>query len=655
VEVVLVFSIVLSIIVAFTNGIVDCLFAIGSMGLLSLILLLYFNYRYNKIRKKKQEYDSDYYNSLIDFYNHNPEQFKKEYKRLLSYGTRYIVLIILLVILSIDGVIFIGVKTGISTGGFGVFVAGLIMALYTIIKSFFVKLPDVEGYEITAESAPEVIKILEKARDKTNSPAFYKVIVEDGANCSVFRTKRKNYIVIGIYILALLTPDELESVFIHEFAHVYNKDIMLSNKMNNVIAKWNRILENLQNRAIAIALLKGFAESYITKMQFYDAVSSKPREVLADKEVVKFIDKLVYAKACMKFDLLNYYLGAPVEIRRFDLRAYETAPENAYDLIIDDFLLQFEQNKSHWVAHVLKRISSKADTHPSYKERMTEIGVDNFDFQITIEKSSLPEIRKIVDDFNVLWHNNMSNNWEELVANYRRSLQIVQTYEHTEDIEKNMEYAIALEELARADEALEIYQDILNKNSEYAPALFRTGFIYLNRDDEKGIELVRSAMEKDSDFIDVGAQILVAFFNRNGLKEKKESLQDWFDEKINLYMKKIDEAENPYLTDDFTKACISTEQRQVLKENLEKIPSIKTVYIATKKLKFSNYDLLVVGVSSKQKFSKLFFKGSSIENADKIWEVLNALNTPCFLLDLTRFGNFIPRLSKIKDSLLIKR
>mgnify|MGYP000895616343 CR=1 FL=1 len=72
-----------------------------------------------------------------------------------------------------------------------------------------------------------------------------------------------------------------------------------------------------------------------------------------------------------------------------------------------------------------------------------------------------------------------------------------------------MEYAIALEELARADEALEIYQDILNKNSEYAPALFRTGFIYLNRDDEKGIELVRSAMEKDSDFIDVGAQILV--------------------------------------------------------------------------------------------------------------------------------------------------
>jgi len=286
---------------------------------------------------------------------------------------------------------------------------------------------------------------------------------------------------------------------------------------------------------------------------------------------------------------------------------------------------------------------------------MTEIGVDNIHFKITIEKSSLPEIRKIVDDFNVLWHNNMSNNWEELVADYRRSLQIVQTYEQTEDIEKNMEYAIALEELARADEALEIYQDILNKNSEYAPALFRTGFIYLNRDDEKGIELVRSAMEKDSDFIDVGAQILVAFFNRNGLKEKKESLQDWFDEKINLYMKKIDEAENPYLTDDFTKACISTEQRQVLKENLEKIPSIKTVYIATKKLKFSNYDLLVVGVSSKQKFSKLFFKGSSIENADKIWEVLNALNTPCFLLDLTRFGNFIPRLSKIKDSLLIKR
>ncbi|HOJ48964.1 MAG TPA: hypothetical protein PLD48_08930 [Bacillota bacterium] len=77
--------------------------------------------------------------------------------------------------------------------------------------------------------------------------------------------------------------------------------------------------------------------------------------------------------------------------------------------------------------------------------------------------------------------------------------------------------------------------------------------------------------------------------------------------------------------------------------------------IATKKLKYSDYDLLVVGVASKQKFSKLIFKGSSIEDADKIWEVLNTLNTPCFLLDLTRFGHFIPRLFKIKNSFLIKR
>lgn len=656
VEGLLIFSMILSIIVVFTDGIFESLAVLGNMGLIGLGFLFFFNILYNKNHKEQQEYGNDYYNSLIELYNNKPKQFEKEYKRLLRYGTRYIALVFILVFLSIEGIIVIGVKTQIRVGSFGIFVAGLIATLYIIIKSLLVKLPDPEGYEITAESSPETVKILEKARAKTNSPALSKIIVEDGANCFVLRTKRKDFIFIGLYILMLLTPEELESIFIHEFAHIYRKDTSLSDKMNNVIIKWSKILENLQTRGyIANTLLKYFAESYITKMQLYYAASSKQREVSADKEVVKFIDKEIYAKASMKLELLEYYLTAPVEIRKLDLRAYETAPEKTHDLIIDNFLIQFEQNKSYWISQVLKRISNKADSHPSYKERMAEIGVDSFDFPLTFEKSNLPEIRKIVNNFNIMWHNNMTENWAEYIADYKKSQEIVQTYEFTEDIEKNMAYAMALEDLAKPDEALKIYRDILEKNSEYAPALYRSGVIYLNHNDEKGIELIQSAMEKDSDFIDSGLQFLLAFLDRNGLKDKKDSLREWFFKQADIYNKKTDEAENLYLTDDFVEACITNEQRQALKENLEKINSIKTVYIATKKLQYSNYDLLVVGVFSKQKIKKQVANDNSIENADEIWEVLNTLNMPCFLLNLNQFIKFIKRLSKVENSLLIKR
>lgn len=64
---------------------------------------------------------------------------------------------------------------------------------------------------------------------------------------------------------------------------------------------------------------------------------------------------------------------------------------------------------------------------------------------------------------------------------------------------------------------------------------------------------------------------------------------------------------------------------------------------------------MVVGVTSKQKASKLVLKGSSIENTDEILEVLNQLETPCFLLDLNTNPQFGRRISKVENSLLIKR
>lgn len=225
----------------------------------------------------------------------------------------------------------------------------------------------------------------------------------------------------------------------------------------------------------------------------------------------------------------------------------------------------------------------------------------------------------------------------------------------SEDNDKNIEYAMTLEELAKTEEALKIYENILEKNNQYSPALFRMGMIYLYNEDEKGLDFIKSAMEQDNDFIDAGLQVITAFIDRNGLKDKMEDLKEWIMEQSNIYKKKMDEVKNLYLNEIFVETCISNEQRQKLKEDLEKISSIKTVFIAKKKLKYSKFDLLVVGVVSKQKTLKLFSKRSKLENIDKIWDALNALETPCFLLDLNTNINFIKQISLVKNSELIRR
>ncbi|MPN32019.1 hypothetical protein SDC9_179494 [bioreactor metagenome] len=218
-----------------------------------------------------------------------------------------------------------------------------------------------------------------------------------------------------------------------------------------------------------------------------------------------------------------------------------------------------------------------------------------------------------------------------------------------------IEYAMALEELAKTEEALNIYENILQKDGQYSPALFRSGLIYLNREDEKGLDLVKSAMEQDNDFIDAGLQIIGTFIDRNGLKEKKEELKEWALEQSDIYKKKIDEVESLYPNDVFVETDLPLEQRQKLKEALGNIPSIKTVLIANKKLKYSKSDLLVVAVASKQKLGKVFWKGAHIYDVDKIEEILIELNMPYFILDLQQNAIYFKKLAAIKHSELIRR
>lgn len=153
-------------------------------------------------------------------------------------------------------------------------VAGLFGVLYTIIKSLYIKYPPVKGYELTVENAPGIFETIEKARLKTNAPTLDKIIFMDGMDCGVaqnpmgFGRKSENLLFVGLYLLMLFTPEELESIFIHEFSHMFRKDTYISNKINRTIIRWGEIFENVQNRGIiAKMLLEGFAENYIAKIR----------------------------------------------------------------------------------------------------------------------------------------------------------------------------------------------------------------------------------------------------------------------------------------------------------------------------------------------------------------------------------------------------
>lgn len=644
----------------FTGDTSEIFLMFGAMALVGLGFLFTFGLISNKRQDEDEKLDSDYFLSVVKFSKENPEKFYRQYKNLISSGTIYLIILFTNILLGIIGIIAIGIKMGRSVGGFGTIGAGLVVVLFIIIKSLFIKYEPADGFVINEESFPEIFKKINFARNKTGAPKVDKVLVGHDANCGVSKNplgygfRSENLLYIGIYLLSLLNDEEIESILIHEYAHMYNNDTVVSNIIARRIERWSKIIDNCENKGIIVtSFLRGFGINYITKMKIFSLAISKEKEIQADKEVVKFIDRYTYGKACMKIAMLSHYFNDILLDDSFDIRTLEEPPKDFFTRIINEFLEKAIDEKDEWKNQIIKKISNKGDTHPSYKERMLEVGVTNFDFNVDFVFTNSIEITTIINDLNKMWYEAMKDEWNDYTIEYKKNMDMVNNFRNSNDNNISIEYAMAIEDLGKFSDALNVYEALLDKTPDFAPAIFRSGLIYLAKNDQKGVDLVKKAIDMNSDYIESGLGSLLTYFENNGLSDEKERLNDWAQEKIELSTKITDEIETLYPTDKFEKASLTDEQINVLKTKLMAVPSIKRVYMVSKKMQYSNKNIVVVAVSSKQKPLGRLFNGPRLLDAEEISEILESADIPYFLIGLEQNIQYLKIFKRIENSLLI--
>lgn len=102
-------SVVICVVMAFTGAAKDIPWVLGIMGIASFVVLFFLSLAYKKSPEDQQR-DKDFFLSLVELSEENPKQFYREFKRLLGPGTRYIILLFVLIFLSIEGIIALGLK-----------------------------------------------------------------------------------------------------------------------------------------------------------------------------------------------------------------------------------------------------------------------------------------------------------------------------------------------------------------------------------------------------------------------------------------------------------------------------------------------------------------------------------------------------------------
>lgn len=460
---------------------------------------------------------------------------RKKIGVLCTYEKLYIVVTITSVISLIIGIMNFALKTDFMTGGFGLITLGLIGSVIIILKSLYIKLEAPNEVTLNREEHPQLFKVIDSAIEMTKAPKLDEIYILDDANVRVtcllngFGANGKNILGIGIQVLKLLNEEEFKAVIIHELAHIYNDDTKVSSKISRRLTRWNEIVYRVDegDNIIKMILLLPFAKFYIEKLERYLDAMSQTKELLADKEVSKYMSVEIYAKATMKLEIMEEFLANPYS--KLEIRSSDEAPKNYFSTLFEDFESELPNRKEQWMNQIKKRISSIYDTHPSFKERMEALGIEDFNYDINFNDQSddyKKEIDTLIEIKNKQWHKYWSDQWEEVIKGYKEQLEIIKNYKDTDDIEKIIEYGEALEDLGEYEKALDFYKDIASKDKECAIAMYKVGQIMLMNNNEEGIEFIEKSIELDGSFFISAMRIITEYFLDNGMKEKIDEIYE---------------------------------------------------------------------------------------------------------------------------------
>jgi Zn-dependent protease with chaperone function len=183
----------------------------------------------------------------------NPQGYKTKVAALavMGYGFIFFMLALLLALLIGIGIFVVNHK-GLSYAGGKLFFF-LLIVVYAVVRSLWVKIEPPDGLPLTRGQTPELFNLIDDVAKRLNSPPPDVVLLTDDFNCAVAQVPRlgifgfyRSYLILGLPMLHALSPDEFKAVLAHEFGHLSGNHGRFSGWIYRVRATWYRLLESLE-------------------------------------------------------------------------------------------------------------------------------------------------------------------------------------------------------------------------------------------------------------------------------------------------------------------------------------------------------------------------------------------------------------------------
>lgn len=501
--------------------------------------------------------------------------------------------------------------------------------------------------EIKKDDFPRLWEMVLKISKKFNIKKPIKLFVTYENNAGVTETDRYYQIILGIQLIYLMNEEELENILIHEFAHIYLNHTSDTNKLNKRVERWKNLKEENKSIFDKFASVLFYPISYLL---FYDyeifhMVSSRMKENETDKIVIEKGNKQVYINALAKTNIYHIFMYDEAYLVR---EIYEKVqiPDDYFSILYNKFIKFYNINKDLWQEMIVKRIPARIDSHYPFKYRMDLLGVE--DFEISFE-NRIPEIDKLMDLTSNLIKQEFKDDYEKARNEYYiEPLKLIGEYEtNGSDFDKHKVFNVAkaYRNFGKLNEALEIYNKLLETNSTNAKYIFAKGTLLLSLYDASGIDLIYKAMELNKGYLNIGMDLISDFCLKMGLTEEIEKARAYIREHrdfvINVQPKMVVNVKDNFLPTSLDKSII----KEVI-EQISKDTRIERIFMVDKVIE-KKYRMTIVGVMVNEDYID-----NLQEILDPVFDYLdNDRIEEFFLLSINYYPAFYNNLMEVPMSL----
>jgi len=396
---------------------------------------------------------------------------------------------------------------------------------FVIARSLWVRLPPPAGEPVRPEEAPALFAEIELVRQRMNARRIHSVVLTPDFNAAVSQVPRlgilgwpKNHLILGLPLLAALTPEQFRAVLAHEFGHLARNHARFGNWIYRIRQVWGQLLGALEAKGgRTTRLFTRFFDWYGPYFNAYSFVLARANEYEADDASARVAGASNAAAA-----LTAVYAKAEYAERRYwgDFYAAATTrpepPEQPFARYLAALRTVPADAAREGVAAALARRTTLENTHPSLADRLRALG-EPAPALTSVERSAAeallgPLLARLVDSTEAQWREGIGEAWRDhhrrMTETHERMAELATSTPQTLDDDALFELAVLSERTGDAGAARNLLETLLARRPDHAAARFMRGRMRLAADDDGGVEDVEHSMRVDEAALEAGSELL---------------------------------------------------------------------------------------------------------------------------------------------------